>query len=444
LLGAILVLNVYRAATQSITVDEASTWLNFASQPFGGLFAPYDANNHVLNSLLCGLSVSLFGLSEFALRLPSVLAGALYLASSWRISVLLFGYGAWASLTALLLATDPLLLDHLSAARGYGAALAFWLAGLCSLIRALNEEQPGYLLRCGVFFGLAIAANLTAVFPVTATAIAIIATRQRRIFSLKTLWDQFAVPAVLVSFIFLAIPLSKARPGDFYLGAPSFAAMIDSLADTSFSRANVFLNELHSLVWPAALLLTAAAVVCLPQLFCVALISVIALVFALHYAMGTPYPVTRTALYFIPLALLTASSILYRFHKVRVVAWGAGLAAVTLLAGFLLQVRTSYYDEWRFDAGTKTIAVYIRSHYGTKGAPLTIRASWTLQPSLNFYRQRYGLNWKTVERDKLESAGDVWVLSSAVAGEVERLQLRPVFRDRLSGAIVADRGVVRR
>ena len=141
MLCAIFLLNVYRAATQSITIDEASTWLTFVSQPLAGFLLPYAANNHVLQSLLSGISVYLFGLSELALRLPSVLAGGLYLVAAWRISVLLFGYGAWASITALLLATHPLLLDHLSAARGYGGALAFWLLGVCYLIRALDEGK---------------------------------------------------------------------------------------------------------------------------------------------------------------------------------------------------------------------------------------------------------------------------------------------------------------
>jgi uncharacterized membrane protein len=466
-LCAIFLLNVYRAATQSITIDEASTWSKFVSQPLAGFFLPYDANNHVLNSLLCGISVNLFGLSEFSLRLPSVLAGGLYLASAWRISVLLFGYSAWASLTAALLATDPILLDHLSAARGYGMALAFWLTGVYCLLRALDEKNdqrnPRFLFRAGVLFGLAIAANLTSVFPATAAAIALVLVNY---FRLKTLWDQFAVPAILIAFVFLAIPLSRAQPGDFYYGASSLAMTVNALADTSFSRVFrgmgkipfQFLTMLHALVWPAVLILFAGAVLCVlwnlrssaagrrdpgrhAFFFCLALLSAAGLALALHYATGVLYPLNRTALYFIPLTVLSTSSILYRLRAIPAVTIGAVLVGCLCLAGFLLQIRTSYYDEWRFDAGTKTIAAYVGTHYISK-TPLTIRASWFLEPSLNFYRdlyrERYHLNWNRIERDQLDPPGDVWILLPADAGQIERLKLHPVFRDRVSGAIVAN------
>src|SRR5271157_1468700 len=106
LLLAILALNVYRAVTQSITTDEAFTYHRFVSQPFGGLLQPSDsnnANNHVLNSLLARVSIGLFGLSEFTLRLPSVVAGAVYLFAAYRLSFLLFGNTAWGFLTTALL-----------------------------------------------------------------------------------------------------------------------------------------------------------------------------------------------------------------------------------------------------------------------------------------------------------------------------------------------------
>src|SRR2546421_4785714 len=65
----------WRAAHQSITHDEAFSFLRFIDGPWSSLWSRYDAANHVLYSFLAKLSVTLFGLSEFSLRLPSVLAG---------------------------------------------------------------------------------------------------------------------------------------------------------------------------------------------------------------------------------------------------------------------------------------------------------------------------------------------------------------------------------
>jgi hypothetical protein len=46
-------LNIYRAATQSITIDEAYTYLSFVKPTLWEIMTRYDANHHVLHSLLC-------------------------------------------------------------------------------------------------------------------------------------------------------------------------------------------------------------------------------------------------------------------------------------------------------------------------------------------------------------------------------------------------------
>src|SRR5690348_15294868 len=65
LLVALFAVNVYRAATQSITADEAVTFVRWVRPPLRDLIPqPYDPNNHVLNSVLVKRSVGLFRLSE--------------------------------------------------------------------------------------------------------------------------------------------------------------------------------------------------------------------------------------------------------------------------------------------------------------------------------------------------------------------------------------------
>ena len=85
--------NVYRAASQSVTYDEAFTYLAFLSGSPLRVFTEYTANNHVLFSLLAKFSIGFFGLSELTLRLPTVLAGIAYFVSVFFLCRLLFGYG---------------------------------------------------------------------------------------------------------------------------------------------------------------------------------------------------------------------------------------------------------------------------------------------------------------------------------------------------------------
>ena len=412
-------LSVYRAATQSITTDEAFTYLHFVTQRLAGLLAPYDANNHVLNSLLARLSIALFGLSEFSLRLPSLLAGGLYLVAARRLSLRLFDAGARGFLVTALLCTNPFLLDHLSAARGYGMALAF-------LMLAADKLTCRRLYAAGTFCGLAIAANLTSLFPVAAMALAYAIAIDPR---LRSFWEQFVVPATLVSFVLVIAPLSKATPGNFYFGALRLGDTLDSLVDLSFPSA------LHSAARVAVLLLLGACAVQVvfrrrESFFPAALLACIALAVCAHRLAGVPYPLTRTALYFVPLAILSAATVLR-----RPLAWpGAAIGTLCLLA-FTMQTSTQYYAEWRFDAGTRRIVELIRARAGN--APLTIRASWPLEPSLNFYRALYRLNWQPVDRGPLDRPGDFVILIPEDRDWLARLHLRPLYEDAVSGEVLA-------
>jgi hypothetical protein len=92
-IGLTALIGVYimvRAALVPITYDEAATFFHYVHH---GKFLPgdahWDANNHILNSALTIVSNRFFGDGEFALRLPNVLAGLLFLFCSLRLSMLL-------------------------------------------------------------------------------------------------------------------------------------------------------------------------------------------------------------------------------------------------------------------------------------------------------------------------------------------------------------------
>ncbi len=446
MLLAVLLLNVYRAVTQSITTDEAFTYNNFVSKPFGGLLDQYNANNHILNSLLASLSVRLFGLSEFTLRLPSVAAGAVYLFAAYRVCLLLFGSGVWAFLTTALLVTNPFLLDHLSAARGYGMALSFLLLATYYLARELHAPRPFNLYAAGICCGLAVAANLTSAFPATALAIAFAASSGAS-FGMKRFWDSFIVPAVLVSFVVVIVPLSRIPPSAFYFGAKDLRQTVTSLADLSFFYGGVRMAWLHDAVWPASLVLMLASAIFVashfwnrrsPDLlfFAAALLATVGVVVTAHRAAGVLYPLTRTALYLIPLAILAASALLYSVRSWRLVRYTGAVFGLLCLYAFVRQANTSYYVEWRFDAGTKRIAQLIRTRNSQR--PLILRASWPLEPSLNFYRKLYGLNCAAVDRSPVDQPGDLWVLIPGDLDWIGKLHLRILYHDPVSDSVLAE------
>ena len=58
LLGGVFAVNIYRAATQGVTIDEAFTYQHFVAPPLAQVMTSYDVNHHVLNSLLAAVTVT--------------------------------------------------------------------------------------------------------------------------------------------------------------------------------------------------------------------------------------------------------------------------------------------------------------------------------------------------------------------------------------------------
>ena len=69
---------VIRAAKQSVTLDEAYTYLHFVVTPLKTVWSS-SPNNHVLNTLLIRIVTGIFGTSAVALRAPALLGAILYI-----------------------------------------------------------------------------------------------------------------------------------------------------------------------------------------------------------------------------------------------------------------------------------------------------------------------------------------------------------------------------
>src|SRR5664280_1405784 len=119
-LAALLAVNLYRAMTQSVTPGEAWNYDRFIAPAWTEALASFDVNNHVLNTLLVRISTAWFHLTELSLRLPSLLAGVLYLWVVFRLARRWFGDGLAFLAVIGLLTLNPMVVDALSEARGYG------------------------------------------------------------------------------------------------------------------------------------------------------------------------------------------------------------------------------------------------------------------------------------------------------------------------------------
>ena len=157
-----------RAAKLCITIDEAATYLYHVKENWidillfrtGGL----PDNNHLLNTLLCKLSVSLFGLSELTLRIPALFGCFLYLLGL-NLSLRQIVSG-WKLLPGLLaIGLNPYVIDFLGLARGYGLGLGFTMLGIMEMLLALasgsGKIRSAPAQKALLLFSLATLSNLS-------------------------------------------------------------------------------------------------------------------------------------------------------------------------------------------------------------------------------------------------------------------------------------------
>jgi uncharacterized membrane protein len=493
--AGVLAVNVYRAVHQSITADEAFTFENWIKNPFNWILTVYDTNNHVLNTVLCRLSVQTFGLSELTMRLPSLLGGLLYLVFVYKLCRHLFKTW-WTFLLAMsALTLNPFIMDYLSAARGYGMALGLFTAALYLDLRFLDAPwKPTRYDRVGaaaILLGLSIGANLVFIFP----AIALAATltfllaagtnqtmdwKQRLLWIVDRVWLRMLATAVFV----VAIPLAHASRDAFYFGANSLRVTVWSVVTRSlFHQYDVWgwtsepvpniVSRTTDIVtdWMVplmlAVLLGTLAPVCwswlrerdlqrLSQLDRAYLLTgavtaiSIGIVVAAHVLAGMIYPSDRTAIYLallLPLAwILLIGRTMARPGIYRALGIMATAPATIAILLFLRGFTTSFYYEWRYDAGTKRIVQFLRQQTleghdrFSASSPMKVGVTWRSNYTFNFYRRMYQADWMAqVERDPGPAMGgfDYYVLLPEDREPTKKLGLHVIYRDAISNQEVA-------
>jgi hypothetical protein len=402
----------YRAVTQSITYDEACTYIQFVRGSWWNAVTQYSANNHVLFTLLAKLSTDTLGVTELTLRLPTLLGAGLYVTSAFALCRRLAEDRIVAGLASAALTLNPFVLDFLVAARGYGLALGFLLMALVLLARALERSDVGrnawWLAGTSVALGLSVSANLAFLFPGVAVVCATAAIAPcfragRRAIA----W--LVIPGAVLAAATLTLPLSHARPELFFYGATSLGEGVTSLVTASlhyhdtrlpgmtsnasdvvvaavgYAAVNVaalWLGRSLTRYWralrhpgatdvpPALTVLLTAATLCAPLL-----------AVAAHLVCGVAYPQERTALYLIPMCTLALVG--SRRGARRMMIKRAALAIVVAL--YAAQLDWTHFRTWWFDASSRQLFALARTARQHDHCPGSLAASWLYEPSLRFY-----------------------------------------------------------
>jgi 4-amino-4-deoxy-L-arabinose transferase-like glycosyltransferase len=383
LLAGLAAHNVWRASAAAVTVDEAFTANAFADVAWSKLLLSYDANHHVLHSILVKLSFAVFGVSELALRLPAVAAGLACLAALFILARRMFGDTAPLFIAACGTACHPVLADFFSLARGYGLAVLFLTLALIPLTKLLVlEEQTGAreLTAASLCLGLAVASNL--VFAVPAAAAILAAALLRRQWRLL---ETLAVPGAAVAFLLLALPLSRSNGSYFYYGENNVRLAARSVLETpGWERFNAAAPYAAAALLLAALVLSARGRRL--RFFAWTLALSCAGIGALKLAAGLPMPRGRTGVYLLPLLFFLLAQVIERTRARPLIAVPATALAALLPFVFLSTLPGARFLEWEADRANRRLFAELAQHAGRLSNP-AVRASWPYNFGLEFYRR---------------------------------------------------------
>lgn len=454
---------IARACVQSITIDEADTYLVWVARP-DPLHWAASSNNHVLNSLLMRLSTSVFGPSHLSVRAPALVGAAIYILMALALCLLLSAVVRvqWPLFVGLVF--NPFIFDHLVAARGYALALAFLLAALAIAAYSHAREWPlgKACAACSVCLALSFAANFSFAI-VDAFTMAAIGTwacaRTQTLQARARILGACLLPGLLVT-LFVSAPVILHWPkgqliyGSYSLGEWFGEVVRDSLYELNPQIVNPMLMKV--LVWakhfliPALLLLAAWQWVLalrskkakplgdVGPAFCWLVLAVAAASIATHWAMFKLFhvllPKERTAIWIVPLVMLAIGA----------VATGKRALTISLYSlsfYFLFCLRLTYFREWSWDADVNKV-YGVLAHYNHTYGVKEVTSNWMYTSALNFYRVASGRETLAEIRGMIETPPNrsIYVLNAARDEAFLKEQgLRVVYRGEGSEVVVAVR-----
>lgn len=409
-----------RAIVIPVTHDESNTVLTFAAYPVADIMLYTDPipNNHILNTLLIKLSVSVFGLHSLSVRLPNVLGFVVYYLYLIRIIrkmnlQLLLGIAC-----IILMTCNPFFLDFFSLARGYALACAFGMMAVYYAYCFITERQKRFLIKSVLWAAVAVYTSFTFLNFYVALlflfVLVLIINPQEKASQPNSDLKWSFIFMGLISFALGALIITPIRrmleTGQFvFWGSKNFYDdTLLTLAKASF-YGKLFLG-INYHVWCNIFIVTFIVVFIVgaytlfkqkwnvlnsPFVFFLLLaIGTVCVNICQFYFADTPYLTSRTALLFIPILTLP---FLFLANAVHSKVWYVELLfliGACLQLGILLNnANTEYTYEWWFDQDTFHVLNLLEQYHTSTGNVVSLNTNWLYYPSFNFHIQERELEW---------------------------------------------------
>jgi len=420
------------------------------------------------------LFTSVFCLSHWSVRAPALLGAAIYIVAAYLLVRRCAQPGLLRSAMLLCLVYNPLIMDHLVAARGYSLALAFLMALLAVAAEtmgrgpALPWSLPACCALCSALAALSFCANFSFAL-VDAAVLGFFAwwafgraggPDPPRVLA-AALLPGLAITALLAGSVLLTWPRNQ-----FVYGAYSLGEAGNSLVKSSFFELNPYLVNpllLRCLELLRSWILPLVGVACLSRIASLGpprqwsaswrwgmLVAAAAVTAATGHWLLFQFahlllPKDRTAIWVAPLCVLFAGALAGMPAAGRAGQWTRrALAASLLVMGsyFVACLRLTYFREWQFNADVQTV-YSVLSYYNHRYQVTGIFPQWRYVAALNFYRSMSGresIPNLVSHLPPYEGGHQAYVMYWPLDEEFIRQQgLKVVYFSRLSDAVVAIR-----
>jgi hypothetical protein len=417
---------VIRAWLLSITFDEAYMYLYFIDDTYANIFnyTFLTANNHVLITLANKFLVSIFPVSEFLLRVPSLIGYIIFLLYSWAI---LGGLKNRYFRTAafLFVNLNPFVIDFFSIARGYGLGMGAMTAALFYCIRYYSGDKkyfPGLILSI-LFGSISVLSNFSYLNFFIPLLILLSILTLVKYFDNRITKSPGAtlrlIAAWLLSFIFLAVPvlLYSWRTGNrlkeanqlFYGGDKSFwqdtvgSLVSSTLYGKSYEpfwtfilKAIIIVVTATSLVYALILIAEGWKKIRANGAFLIMLSLLLLSIgcsLLMHHLAGTRFLIERTALLYVIYFQLIVCY--WGYYLFRLNKWLAVLPAVLFALAvfhFTGSINLSYTKDWKNNAGEKQMMKDLGKNADPGKTGYLMAEMSDLQTS-QFYIHLYHYDW---------------------------------------------------
>jgi hypothetical protein len=431
--AALVAYDALRCALMSITHDEALTYAWHVRGPINDIlrFATpgLPDNNHLLFTLLCKLSVALFGDGELALRLPSILAYALFCAAAAAI-LMRHLRGPLLVLFLLLAALNPYVVDMMSIARGYGLGIALTTAGAYCLLRDAEIEAPPrafWSASACLFLCLATLAHLSFLL-VLAVGLGVMTLARLdawrrgaialRVAAAGLVWSALimfaAAPLLLRQILILKGDGLLNAEGQSSFESETIRGAIDGAVYAGGCAAPVYaVLETLAYLLPLLALLLGVAGLARPAAsagarraerdllaLAILLVGAALLSIAQHYWLGVAYLAERKTAFLFPLFAMLCG-ILFAAIRHRAAAWRWTMQPILLamacafVAHSALMANLRMTKDWFYDSQTKAMMTDLAQALPRTGAQrYRFGINWEFEPSINYYLRRNG--WTSI------------------------------------------------